>query len=107
MSRLSWSTHAYFLIVPDEQLDLFACKEPRLHLATRQLDLTLPADQTLCQSLFPAYPELIPLTKELLKQYRKTLCPHCLEQLQLDKKYKQARVQVTFSTVSTLRSKQA
>ena len=39
MSRPAWSLYAYQLIEPDEQLDLFACQEVRVHLVTRQLEL--------------------------------------------------------------------
>ena len=94
MSRISWSTHAYFLIIPDEQLDLFACKKPNLHIATRQLDLTMPAGGVVCGSLFPAYPQLIPLDNTLLRQYKKQLCPCCIQQLQLHKQHKQVLTQL-------------
>ena len=39
MPRVTWSLHAYQLIEPDEQLDLFACREVRVHLLARQLEL--------------------------------------------------------------------
>ena len=38
-SRPAWSLFAYQLIEPDEQLDLFACQEVKVHLVTRQLEL--------------------------------------------------------------------
>ena len=40
MPRPAWTLFAYRLIVPDEQFDLFACRENRLHLALRQLELS-------------------------------------------------------------------
>ncbi len=40
MPRPAWSLYAYQLIEPDEQLDLFACQEVRVHLAARQLETT-------------------------------------------------------------------
>jgi hypothetical protein len=39
MPRPAWSLFAYQLIEPDEQLDLFACQEVRVHLVARQLEL--------------------------------------------------------------------
>ena len=39
MPRPAWSLYAYQLIEPDEQLDLFACQEIRVHLVARQLEL--------------------------------------------------------------------
>ena len=56
MSRPAWSLFNYQLIEPDEQLDLFACQEVRVHLVTRQLELGGSADRTLCGSLLPAQP---------------------------------------------------
>ena len=47
MSRPAWSLYAYQLIEPDEQLDLFACQEVRVHLVTRQLELGGTIDRTL------------------------------------------------------------
>ena len=47
MRRPAWSLYAYQLIEPDEQLDLFACQEVRVHLAARQLELAGSADRTL------------------------------------------------------------
>ena len=38
-SRPAWSLFAYQLIEPDDQLDLFACQESRVHLVARQLEL--------------------------------------------------------------------
>ena len=37
MPRPAWSLYAYQLIEPDEQLDLFAWREVRVHLVARQL----------------------------------------------------------------------
>ena len=56
MPRPAWSLFAYQLIEPDEQLDLFACQEVRVHLVTRQLELGGSADRTLCGTLLPAQP---------------------------------------------------
>ena len=56
MPRLAWSLYAYQLIEPDEQLDLFACREVRVHLVARQLRLGGHADRTLCGGLLPARP---------------------------------------------------
>lgn len=53
MPRVTWSLHAYQLIEPDEQLDLFACREVRVHLLARQLELGGFADRTLCGGLLP------------------------------------------------------
>lgn len=43
MSRPAWSLFNYQLIEPDEQLDLFACQEVRVHLVARQLELGAPS----------------------------------------------------------------
>ena len=56
MPRPAWSLYAYQLIEPDEQLDLFACREVRVHLVARQLRLGGHADRTLCGGLLPAQP---------------------------------------------------
>ena len=64
MPRVTWSLHAYQLIEPDEQLDLFACREVRVHLLARQLELGGFADRTLCGGLLPAQPQLILLEKK-------------------------------------------
>ena len=61
MPRPAWSLHAYLLIEPDDQLDLFACREVRVHLVARQLELGQYADRTLCGGLLPAQPMLRPL----------------------------------------------
>jgi hypothetical protein len=71
----TWSLQAYRLIVPDEQLDLFACREARVHLVARQLELHGSADRTLCGSLFPAHPVLLEVTRATLHDAR--LCPAC------------------------------
>jgi hypothetical protein len=66
MPRPAWSLYAYQLIEPDEQLDLFACREVRVHLVARQLRLGGHADRTLCGGLLPAQPR------------DRRLCPACL-----------------------------
>jgi hypothetical protein len=83
MPRPAWSLHAYLLIEPDDQLDLFACREVRVHLLTRQLELGQYADRTLCGGLFPAQPVLLPVGRAQLKDKR--LCLECLKVLQLHK----------------------
>lgn len=83
MSRHAWSLHAYQLIEPDEQLDLFACRQVRVHLLERQLELSGRADSTLCGSLLPAQPQLHPLSREDLRDRR--LCPGCKAVLQAQK----------------------
>eukprot|EP01031_Cornospumella_fuschlensis_P017811 gene17811-21794_t len=67
MPRPAWSLHAYKLIEPDEQLDLFACREVRLHLVARQLELGGHADRTLCGGLLPAKPRWCVLEKPQLQ----------------------------------------
>lgn len=37
MPRPAWTLYAYQLIEPDDQLDLFACREVRVHVVARQL----------------------------------------------------------------------
>ncbi|MFC3607013.1 hypothetical protein [Stutzerimonas tarimensis] len=69
------SLHAYRLIEPDEQYDLFACREGRLHLVARQLDLNGPIDRTLCGGLLPANPRWLELDTRLLRDRR--LCSSC------------------------------
>lgn len=69
------SLHAYRLIEPDEQFDLFACREGRLHLAARQLELNGPVDRTLCGGFLPAYPRWLELDTTMLKDGR--ICPSC------------------------------
>lgn len=83
MPRPAWSLHAYLLIEPDDQLDLFACREVRVHLLTRQLELGQHADRTLCGGLLPAQPLLLPVGRAQLKDKR--LCLECLKVLQLQK----------------------
>jgi hypothetical protein len=75
MPRPAWSLHAYQLIEPDEQLDLFACREVRVHLSARQLELGGFADRTLCGGLLPAQPAWRDLDKLVLRDKR--LCPAC------------------------------
>lgn len=79
MPRLAWSFFAYRLIVPDEQFDLFACRENRLHLASRQLELCGNADRTLCGGLLPAQPRWRDVDAQVLKDER--LCPLCRDAL--------------------------
>jgi hypothetical protein len=83
MPRPVWSLHAYLLIEPDDQLDLFACREVRVHLVARQLELGSNADRTLCAGLLPAQPQLRPLGRADLKDRR--LCLECLKVLNLHK----------------------
>ena len=75
MSRPAWSLFAYRRIVPDEQFDLFACRENRIHLALRQLELNGRVDRTLCGGFLPAQPRWDNLDRESLKDRR--LCPLC------------------------------
>ncbi|MBF8779072.1 hypothetical protein [Pseudomonas fulva] len=75
MPRPAWSLYAYQLIEPDEQLDLFACQESRLHLIARQLELGAPADRTLCGSLLPAQPRWSAVPSAIQRDER--LCPLC------------------------------
>ncbi len=75
MPRPAWSLHAYQMLVPDEQLDLFACREARVHLIARQLELGGFADRTLCGGLLPALPLMCPLEKVSLRDRR--LCSAC------------------------------
>ncbi|GAB3467797.1 hypothetical protein [Azotobacter salinestris] len=84
MPRPAWSLHAYYLIEPDEQLDLFACREVRLHLVGRQLELGGQIDRTLCGSLLPAQPRWHGLTKPLLRDER--LCPACRAALEAQRR---------------------
>lgn len=79
MSRHAWSLHAFQMILPDEQLDLFACREVRLHLVARQLELAGAADRTLCGSLLPAHPRWLDVERAQLKDSR--LCTACMEAL--------------------------
>jgi len=80
MSRSAWSLHAYQLIEPDEQLDLFACREVRLHVVARQFELGGGADRTLCGGLLPAHPRWQNMEKTRLRDQR--LCPVCYATLQ-------------------------
>lgn len=79
MLRPVWSLYAYQLIEPDEQLDLFACREVRVHLVARQLELGGYADRTLCGGLLPAQPLWRDLERAMLQDRR--LCPACLATL--------------------------
>lgn len=75
MPRQAWSLYAYHLIEPDEQLDLFACREARVHLVARQLALAGQADRTLCGSLLPSRPHFRSVEPAELCDAR--LCPQC------------------------------
>ncbi|MES2818987.1 MAG: hypothetical protein V4812_08410 [Pseudomonadota bacterium] len=75
MPRSLWSLQAYQLIEPDDQLDLFACREVRLHLAARQLELGGHGDRTLCGGLLPARPRWQAMEASRLGDRR--LCPAC------------------------------
>ncbi len=75
MPRPAWSLFAYQLIEPDEQLDLFACQEVRVHLVTRQLELGGSADRTLCGSLLPAQPRWSSVDRRVFQDQR--LCSLC------------------------------
>lgn len=77
MSR--WTLNLYQLIEPDEQLDLFACREVRWHLVMRQLELGGQSDRTLCNGFLPARPRWKDLQRSMLKDPR--LCSSCLIQL--------------------------
>lgn len=79
MPRPAWSLYAYQLIEPDEQLDLFACREIKLHLVARQLRLGGHADRTLCGGLLPAQPRWCDVHESMLRDKR--LCAECLNML--------------------------
>lgn len=84
MPRPTWSLHAYYLIEPDEQLDLFACREVLLHLVGRQLELAGQADRTLCGGLLPAQPRWAVLSRSKLRDKR--LCPACRAALEAQRR---------------------
>lgn len=90
MPRHAWSLYAYQLIEPDEQLDLFACREARVHLVARQLELSGLADRTLCGNLLPANPYFRSVDQVGLADKR--LCPKCMAML---KAHRQGRRQDT------------
>ncbi|KQQ60053.1 hypothetical protein ASF84_04890 [Pseudomonas sp. Leaf127] len=73
--RPAWSLYAYQMIEPDDQLDLFACQEVKVHLIARQLVLGGSADRTLCGTLLPAQPRLLQAQTPVLQDER--LCPLC------------------------------
>ncbi|MBD8568880.1 hypothetical protein ACTAB8_15810 [Pseudomonas syringae] len=75
MPRPAWSLYAYQMLEPDEQLDLFACQEVRVHLIARQLELGGSIDRTLCGTLLPAQPHLSAVQTDALHDER--LCPLC------------------------------
>ena len=84
MPRPAWTLFAYRLIVPDEQFDLFACQENRLHLALRQLELDGRIDRTLCGGFLPARPHWRDIERSVLKDRR--LCPACRDTLSAQRK---------------------
>ena len=84
MPRAAWSLYAYQLIVPDEQLDLFACREAKVHLVARQLELGDFADRTLCGGLLPALPAMRDVERSGLRDKR--LCPACHEVLEAQRR---------------------
>ncbi len=84
MPRPAWSLFGYKVIEPDEQLDLFACREVRLHLVARQLELDGFADRTLCGGLLPAQPRWSSLEQEMLRDRR--LCSNCRSTLEAHRK---------------------
>lgn len=75
MPRPAWSLYAYQLIEPDDQLDLFACQEVRVHLVARQLELGAPVDRTLCGGLLPAQPRWSVVPRSIQRDNR--LCTLC------------------------------
>ena len=84
MPRHAWSLYAYHLIVPDDQLDLFACREARVHLVARQLELGAFADRTLCGGLLPAAPVMREVDRQGLRDKR--LCPVCHQVLEAQRR---------------------
>lgn len=87
MARLVWSLHAYQIILPDEQLDLFACQKERVHAVNRQLELGSQADRTLCGSLLPAQPHWQALERQQLRT--SYFCPQCREVILAQRKQAQ------------------
>lgn len=75
MPRPLWSLHAYYVLQPDEQLDLFGCHEGWLHGVERQLALAQPADRTLCGALLPSRPRWRALDRKQL--HGSHFCPQC------------------------------
>ena len=75
MPRPAWSLYAYQLIEPDEQLDLFACQESRVHLIARQLELGGSVDRTLWGTLLPAQPRWSQAERSIYRDRR--LCSLC------------------------------
>lgn len=88
MARLVWSLHAYQIILPDEQLDLFACQKEYVHAVKRQLELGDHADRTLCGSLLPAQPHWQILELKLLRKAQ--FCPLCRAEIQAQRKQAQS-----------------
>jgi len=81
---LVWSLHAYQIILPDEQMDLFACQKERVHAVSRQLELGSQADRTLCGSLLPAQPHWHVLDRQQLRTAH--FCPQCRDVIQAQRK---------------------
>ena len=90
MPRHAWSLYAYQLIEPDEQLDLFACREVRVHLVVRQLELAGQFDRTLCGNLLPARPHFRSVDQDGLSDRR--LCPQCMATLKAHRHGRQCGV---------------
>ncbi|MDY7560551.1 hypothetical protein QN382_01155 [Pseudomonas sp. 10B1] len=84
MPRPAWSLFAYQLIEPDDQLDLFACQEARVHLVARQLELGGTIDRTLCGTLLPAHPRWLGVNRVSLRDER--LCSLCRAILEAQKR---------------------
>ncbi len=84
MARLMWSIHAYQIILPDEQMDLFACQKEHVHAVNRQLELGNQADRTLCGSLLPAQPNWQALERQQLRTAY--FCPQCRDVIQTQRK---------------------
>lgn len=87
MPRPAWTLFAYQLIEPDEQLDLFACREVKVHLVARQLELGTAVDRTLCGGLLPAHPKWSDLTTVMLSDRR--LCRLCKQHLRAQRRLRQ------------------
>lgn len=84
MPRPAWSLFAYQLLEPDDQLDLFACQEVRVHLVARQLELGGTIDRTLCGTLLPAQPRWLGVNRVRLRDER--LCSLCRAILEAQKR---------------------
>ena len=89
MPRITWTLDAYRLLVPDEQIDLFACQKNYIHLVERQLQLNYHADRTLCGALLPAHPKWLSLHLENLVD--SGLCPLCRDVVQRHRRGEQTQ----------------